>query len=116
MVIKQKGTSTYSSTKLQITRAQLLICFHHDSSTSQIYFLFIPFSLSLSLFFFYLNGPDIRAIVGISPAVLVLKWHVRMYQQCSSNIITILLGLQYTDNVITKPSTTVYKYKKKTSH
>lgn len=26
MVIKQKGTSTYSSTELQITRAKLLIC------------------------------------------------------------------------------------------
>lgn len=58
------------------------------------------------------NGPpDICANEGISPAVLVLK-HVTMYQQCSSNIITILLGLQYTDDVITKPSTTVYKYNK----
>lgn len=37
-----------------------------------------------------------------------------MYQQCSSKIITISLGLQYTNNVITKLSTTVYKYNKKT--
>lgn len=59
------------------------------------------------------NGPpDMCANEGMSyPAVLVLK-HVTMYQQCSSNIIPILLGLQYTDNVITKPSTTVYKYNK----
>lgn len=81
---------------------------------ADLFFIYTFFSFFK--FYFNLNGPDIRAIVGISPAVLVLKWHVRMYQQCSSNIITILLGLQYTENVITKPSTTVYKYKKKTSH
>lgn len=109
---KTKGTSTYSSTELQITRAKLLICLYHDSSTQMIFFyIYIFFNVSI----FSSNGPpDIRAIEGIRPAVLVLKRHVKMYQQCSSNIITVLLGLQYTDNVITKPSTTVYKYNKKT--
>lgn len=43
-----------------------------------------------------------RGFEDVSPAVLVLK-RVTMYQQRSSNSVTILPGLQYTDSVVTKP-------------
>ena len=93
MVIKQNKKKRY----------QYLLFDKITNNKSQTADMFVAWFLDLAIFYFvcvsilYWNGsPDIRAIEGISPAVLVLKPHVTMYQQCSSNIITILLGLQYT--------------------
>lgn len=98
MVIKQKKK-----------RYQYLLFNKITNNKSQTADMFVAWFVDLVVLFFfcvsilYSNGPpDIHAIKGISPAVLVLKPHVTMYQQCSSNIITILLGLQYTIHHETK--------------
>lgn len=92
------------STKLQITRAKLLICLYHDSSTWLIFFILcVHFLLKWSTRHSCRRRHQ-SCCFRVEPAVQQQHHH------------TILLGLQYTDNVITKPSTTGYEYIKKTSH
>lgn len=67
--------------------------------TQELNLPWLRHDFSFSVSFFKRASRQFKDVILL---VLVLKC-VTMYQQHSSNSITILLGLQYTDSVVTKP-------------